>query len=67
MPAQERGRDVGKAKRGKMTKNMAIADRHVFLSPLAQQASPHEVKLVDQTLDASHIPVAPDNLFGDKA
>jgi len=47
---------------------MAIADRSGL--PIAvriESASPHEVKLVDQTIDARFIEATPDKLIGDKA
>ncbi len=47
---------------------MAIADR--FGLPVAlwlASASPHEVTLVDDTIDASFTDEAPDKLIGDKA
>ena len=49
---KKRGRFVGNTKRGKGTKIMAIADASGF--PVAahiESASPHEVKLVDKTID----------------
>src|SRR5690606_30098768 len=65
---KKRGPDVGKTKRGKGTKIMAVADRHGLpVAICTASASPHEVKLVDRTLDASHVPFAPDKLIGDKA
>ena len=50
-PAKKGGACVGKTKRGKGTKIMAIADRHGF--PVAvhvESATPHEVTLVNATL-----------------
>ena len=47
---------------------MAIADRSGL--PIAihvDSASPHEVTLVEQTLDACFIPEQPEHLIGDKA
>src|SRR5947207_15520435 len=65
---QKRGRLVGKTKRGKGTKIMGIADRHGL--PLAlrtESASPAEVKLVEQTLEARFVAEVPERLIGDKA
>jgi transposase len=59
---------VGKTKRGKGCKIMAVADS-VGL-PLAlhlEAASPHEVTLVEPTLAASHVAGAPRRLIGDRA
>ncbi len=53
-PAKKRSLAVGKTKRGKGTKIMAIADAAVL--PVAAQvesASPPEEKLVDDTIDSS--------------
>lgn len=65
---QKRGRLVGKTKRGKGTKIMGIADGHGL--PLAlrtESASPAEVKLVEQTLEARIVAEVPERLIGDKA
>ena len=65
---QKKGRHVGKTKRGKGTKIMAIADRTGL--PVAitiASASPHEVTLVEQTLNASFLPDNPARLIGDAA
>jgi transposase len=59
---------VGKTKRGKGTKIMAVADRHGL--PVAvsiASASPHEVTLVTQTLAEMAISDAPEHLIGDNA
>jgi len=59
---------VGKTKRGKGTKLMAVADG--FGLPLAvytRSASPHEVRLVEQTLLARFTDERPVRLIGDKA
>ena len=59
---------MGKTKRGKGTKLMAVADGAGF--PLAisvGSASPHEVKLVEDTLDKRFIEEMPERLIGDKA
>ena len=65
---QKKGRHVGKTKRGKGTKIMAIADRAGL--PVAitiASASPHETQLVEQTLNASFLPDHPERLIGDAA
>ena len=59
---------MGKTKRGKGTKIMAIADGSSL--PLAihiESASPHEVTLVQHTLQASYVGGTPTRLVGDKA
>jgi transposase len=59
---------VGKAKRGKGTKLMAMADG--FGLPLAictESASPHEVKLVERTLTERFTDERPQRIIGDKA
>jgi len=59
---------VGKTKRGKGTKIMAVADRSGL--PIAisvGSASPHEVTLVETTLEARFTPEPPERLIGDKA
>jgi len=65
---QRGGLDVGPTKRGKGTKLMAVADRAGL--PIALytcSASPHEVRLVDDTLIARHTEELPERLIGDKA
>ena len=62
------GSKVGKTKRGKGTKLMVITDAHSL--PLAVQtasASPHEVTLVESTLDATVTVRRPRRLVGDRA
>lgn len=59
---------MGKTKRGKGTKIMAVADRHGL--PVAvsiASASPHEVTLVGQTLAEMLVSDAPEHLIGDNA
>lgn len=47
---------------------MAVADRHgTPVGVYIESASPHEVKLVEKTLDALVVPFAPSVLIGDKA
>jgi transposase len=67
-PAKKGGPCVGKTKRGKGTKIMAVADRHGL--PVAvsiASASPHEVTLVQQTLAEMIVPDNPVHLIGDNA
>jgi transposase len=59
---------VGKTKRGKGAKLMALADRAGF--PLAvhtASATPHGVTLVRETLAATYTTELPERLIGDKA
>jgi transposase len=59
---------VGKTKRGKGTKIMAIADGHGLpVAVCIESASPHEVKLVQKTAAEMLIPDAPAHLIGDAA
>ncbi len=59
---------MGKTKRGKGTKVMAIADRHGFpIAICTASASPHEIKLVRETLKALFLDELPPRLIGDKA
>ncbi|WP_459923580.1 IS5 family transposase [Desulfatiferula olefinivorans] len=68
VPAKKGVFAVGKTKRGKGTKIMAIADASGFpVSAYVESASPHEVKLVEKTIDSSFTKYAPDRLIGDKA
>ena len=59
---------MGKTKRGKGTKIMAIAaGNSVPLAVNIDSASPHESKLVDETLAGSFLDELPERLIGDKA
>jgi transposase len=59
---------VGKTKRGKGSKVMAIADGHGLpLAICAESASPAEVKLVSQTMEQRFVADLPERLIGDKA
>ena len=59
---------MGKTKRGKGTKLMAVADAAGLpLAIHAESASPHEVTLVGETLLQSFIAERPERLIGDKA
>jgi hypothetical protein len=62
------GLAVGKTKRGKGTKIMAITDASGLpVAAHVESASPHEVKLVEDTIDSGFTQYAPDKLIGDKA
>jgi transposase len=59
---------VGKTKRGKGTKIMAVADRAGLpVAVCTASASPHEVTLVEATLSARFVKAKPDRLIGDRA
>ena len=67
-PAKQGGGCVGKTKRGKGSKVMAIADRQGL--PLAvhvETATPHEVTLVHSTLARCFVRQRPQRLIGDAA
>src|ERR1019366_3414866 len=67
-PGKKRGLGVGKTKRGKGCKVMAIADGHGLpLAICTCSASPAEVKLVDATVRERFVPDLPERLVGDKA
>lgn len=62
------GDQVGKTKRGKGTKIMAIVDRHGLpLAVSTHAANHHEVTLVQLSFDFYMIEAKPDNLIGDRA
>jgi transposase len=59
---------VGKTKRGKGTKIMGLTDAGGLpIAVDATSASPHEVTLVDDTLDACFMEELPERVVGDKA
>ena len=59
---------MGKTKRGKGSKVMAVADRAGLpIAVSVASASPHEVRLVKQTLAALFVRELPERLIGDKA
>lgn len=59
---------MGKTKRGKGTKLMAVADRSGLpVAACVTSASPHEVTLVQATLDSSFLRERPVRLIGDAA
>ncbi|MBI5059381.1 IS5 family transposase [candidate division KSB1 bacterium] len=67
-PAKKGGRQGGPTRRGNGTKIMALADRAGFLIALCTaSASPNEVTLVEQTIDARFIGDVPERIIGDKA
>ncbi|ULH26781.1 IS5 family transposase (plasmid) [Leptospira weilii] len=68
VPAKKGAQKSGKPKRGKGTKIMAIGDSHGL--PIAfctENASPHEVTLVERTLENLFIEENPKRMIGDKA
>ena len=65
---QKRGDGVGKTKRGKGTKIMGLTDAcGLPIAACATSASPHEVTLVDDTLDACFLKDVPGKIVGDRA
>ena len=65
---KKRGLGVGKTKRGKGCKIMAIADRHGLpVAICTTSASPAEVTLVATTVDERFVADVPERLIGDKA
>ena len=66
--SEKGGSGVGKTKRGKGTKIMAITDRHGLpIGISVASASPHETKLVETTLEQRFTKQVPPLLIGDKA
>src|SRR5208282_4805671 len=62
------GLKVGKTKRGKGTKIMAVADRNGLpVSICVESATPHEVKLATSTLVQMVVPDPPQHLIADNA
>lgn len=62
------GERVGKTKLGKGTQLMVVVDNASLpLAIYAESAVPHEVRLVEQTLQTSFVSRPPDRLIGDKA
>ena len=59
---------MGKTKRGKGTKVMAVTDATgLVLSVTIASASPHEVTLVEKVLEERFLEPLPEKLIGDKA
>jgi transposase len=68
LSGKKRGDGVGKTKRGKGTKIMGLTD--AFGLPIAvdtASANPHEITLVDDTLDACFLENVPEKIIGDRA
>jgi len=66
--AKQGGHLVGRTKRGKGTKIMAIVEKSGLpVSCLIASASPHEVTLVEPCIDRCWLPRIPTCLIGDKA
>jgi transposase len=62
------GAGVGKTKRGKGTKLMAVADgAGTPIAVYASSASPHEVTLAQNTVEQRFTEDAPERLIGDRA
>jgi transposase len=62
------GEEIGKTKRGKGVKIMAIVDRHGLpLAVSTHAANHHEVTLVQLSFDFYMIEAKPENLIGDRA
>ncbi len=67
-PAKRGGLHVGKTKRGKGSKLIAVADKKGLpLAVTVRSATPHEVTLVQPTLDTRFVEELPTRLIGDKA
>jgi transposase len=67
-PAKRGGLQVGKTKPGKGSKLMAVADREGLpIAVMTSRATPHEVMLVQPTLDSRFVQEMPTRLIGDKA
>jgi transposase len=65
---EKRGSGVGKTKRGKGTKLMAVADgAGLPIAVHAASASPHEVTLVEETIARRHTRATPRRIIGDLA
>ena len=62
------GAAVGKTKRGKGTKLMAVADgAGIPVAIHATSASPHEITLIEATLEQRFVAAKPERLIGDRA
>ena len=67
-PAKQGGASIGKTKRGKGSKIMAIADRQGLpVAANVESATPHEVTLVHATLAQRFVKPFPVRLIGDNA
>ncbi|MGR0482535.1 MAG: IS5 family transposase [Candidatus Electronema sp. V4] len=68
VPAKKGAGAVGRTKRGKGSRIMAVADAvGLPVAVCLASASPHEVKLVEAALDSLFISGLPEKLIGDKA
>ena len=66
--SKKRGLGIGKTKRGKGTKFMAISDAHgIPIAIHTTSASPHEITLVEDTLEQNLLTDVPERLIGDGA
>ena len=66
--AKKGGCAVGKTKRGKGTKLMAVADgAGIPVAIHATSASPHEITLIEATLEQRFVAAKPERLIGDRA
>jgi transposase len=66
--SQKGGSAVGKTKRGKGTKLMAVANRDgAPIAAYIDSASPSEVRLVEKVLEGRFTQEKPERLIGDKA
>lgn len=67
-PAKRGGPGVGKTKKGKGSKIMALVEADGLpVAVTIDSASPHEVKRVDPTRDARFVGPLPERLIGDRA
>ena len=67
-PAKQGGASIGKTKRGKGSKIMAIADcQGLPVAVHVESATPHEVRLVHATLAERFVRQLPERLIGDNA
>jgi transposase len=67
-PAKRGGAGVGKTKKGKGSKIMVVVEAQgVPVALTIDSANPHEVKLVEQTLEARFVENQPEHLIGDNA
>jgi transposase len=67
-PAKRGGMGVGKTKKGKGSKIMAVVEADGWpVAVTIDSATPHEVKLVEQTLEARFVDDLPERLLGDNA
>lgn len=66
--SKKRGDGVGKTKKGKGTKIMGLTDAFgLAIAACATSASPHEVTVVDDTVEACFLENVPEKVIGDLA